>query len=80
LGVKDGSWGFMSRIFDKGMGTEESDSDYSSVDSSYLSSGFGFFACTASSSAAAVEMTRKRKVDRITLRIRGTLQTLDKAV
>jgi hypothetical protein len=70
----------MSRIFDKGMGTEESDSDYSSVDFSYLSSGFGFFACTASSSTAAVEMTRRRKVDRITLRIRGTLQTLDKAV
>jgi hypothetical protein len=70
----------MSRIFDKGMGTEESDSDYFSVDSSYFSRGFSFSAYTASSSVAAVEMTRRRNVDRITLRIRGTLQTLDKAV
>jgi hypothetical protein len=60
----------MNRIFDKGMGPEESDSDYSFIDSSYLSRGFSFSAHTASSSAAAVEMPRRRKVDRIIMRIR----------
>jgi hypothetical protein len=71
---------FMSRIFDRRIRFRIFFCPHSLVDFSCLSSGFEFFACSASSSAAAVEMTRRRKVDRITLRTRGTLQTLDKAV